>query len=184
MMDFLNIDSGFSLSENLRALRKRLKWSQEELAEKIGLNRGNIASYENGTAEPKICNLVKLAHLFNVSVFDLTHANLKDDGFYEEATLRHQNGFLQTNMPSIGHFAKEAEDFEQAIRGLNCLFRLKMKNMNELSEDMHFAKEQFDQLYGVTEQLLKSHLELIAIVKEKCAESKKMQANGDQHFSA
>lgn len=170
-MDF--IDSDFSLAENLRTLRRRLKWSQEELAEKIGLNRGNIASYENGTAEPKICNLVKFAHLFNISVFDLTHADLKNDDAYSAATLRHQNGFLYTGIPSIDHFVKEAEDYEQAIKGLHCLFRLKTKNMEDLAESLHFAKDQFEQLFGVTEQLLNAHLELIAVVKEKCNESNK-----------
>ncbi len=172
MEEFVNIESSFLLPENLRVLRKRLKWSQEELAEKIGLNRGNIASYENGTAEPKICNLVKLAQLFNLSVFDLTHSNLQADGFYEEATLRYKDGTSQTYLPSVGYFAKEAEDFGHAIRGLHCLFKLKTKDMGELTENMSFAKEQFDQLYGVTEQLLKSHLDLIAIVQQKCTDSK------------
>lgn len=172
MMDFLNIDSGFLLPENLRALRKRFKWSQEELGERIGLNRGNIASYENGTAEPKICNLVKLSRLFKVSVFDLTHSNLQDNDNYEGATLRHQNGFMHSSMPSIGHFSKEAEDFDQAVRGLHCLFRLKTKDIDEPEEKLRFAKEQFEQLYGVTEQLLKSHLDLISIVREVCEPSK------------
>ena len=183
MMDFFNIDSSFFLSENLRALRKRMKWSQEELGEQIGLNRGNIASYENGTAEPKICNLVKFAHLFNISVFDLTHTNLKDDDAYLTATLRHQNGFLQTSLPSMGHFVKEAEDFEQAIKGLHCLFRLKMKNQGILQDDFQFAKEQFEQLYGVAEQLLNSHLELISIVKEKCIENQKKETGNDTCFN-
>jgi transcriptional regulator with XRE-family HTH domain len=171
MMDFLNNNAGFCLAENLRALRKRMKWSQEELADKVGLNRGNIASYENGTAEPKICNLVKLAHLFNLSVFDLTHANLKEDEAYTQAILQHQNGSRISNMPAIGHFFKEAEDFQQAVKGLHCLFRLKVKNVSELPEDMQFLTEQFEQLYGVTDQLLRSHLELIALIKEKCTET-------------
>mgnify|MGYP001215710721 CR=1 FL=1 len=168
MMDFLNANAGFCLAENLRALRKRMKWSQEELADKVGLNRGNIASYENGTAEPKICNLVKLSHVFNISVFDLTHVNLKEDDTFEQAIVRHQNGSRLPLFPAISHFVKEAEDFQQAVKGLHCLFRLKAKNVVELPDDMRFFAEQFDQLYGLTEQLLRSHLDLITLVKEKC----------------
>lgn len=168
MMDFVKNDSGFCLSENLRSLRKRMKWSQEELADKVGLNRGNIASYENGTAEPKICNLVKIAHLFNISVYDLTHNNLKEEGAVESAARAHQNGFSQPGPDLLGQFLKEAEDFQQAIKGLNCLFRLKTKNVSEHPEEASFLKEQFEQLYGLTEQLMASHLEILTIIKDKC----------------
>ncbi len=179
MMDILNSNTGFCLAENLRALRKRMKWSQEDLAEKIGLNRGNIASYENGTAEPKICNLVKFAHLFNISVFDLTHTNLKEDDSYSNALHRHQNGSSFSGLNAVGHFSKEAEDFQQAIKGLQCLFRLRVKNAGDLPEEMQFLTDQFEQLYGVTEQLLHSHLELLALIKEKCTE--RASSNGSSH---
>ena len=168
MMDFAKNDSGFCLAENLRSLRRRMKWSQEELADKVGLNRGNIASYENGTAEPRICNLVKIAHLFAIPVYSLTHSSLKEEGSIEEATLKHQGAFAQPGPDLLGHFLKEAEDFQQAIKGLHCLFRLKTKNAAELPEEAVFLKEQFEQLYGLSEQLMTSHTELLAIVKEKC----------------
>lgn len=178
MMDFVKKDSGFCLSENLRSLRKRMKWSQEELADKVGLNRGNIASYENGSAEPRICNLVKIAHLFNISVFDLTHNNLKEDSSLEQATSRQHNGFAQPGPDLIGQFVKEADDYQQAIKGLSCLVRLKTKNSADLPEEATFRKEQFDQLYGLTEQLMTSHTELLAIVKEKCPTHGASNGNG------
>ncbi|MBI5916804.1 MAG: helix-turn-helix transcriptional regulator [Bacteroidetes bacterium] len=181
MMDFLNNDSGFCLAENLRSLRRRMKWSQEELADRIGLNRGNIASYENGTAEPKICNLVKFAHLFNISIFDLTHSNLNLETSYNQATQHHQNGLPPSSMDALGHFEREAEDYQQAIRGLQCLFRLKAKNSTELPEDVQHLKEQFEQLYGVSDQLLKSHLELIAIIKEKCGDRNQSKPDGESY---
>lgn len=178
MMDFIKNDSGFCLAENLRSLRKRMKWSQEELADKVGLNRGNIASYENGSAEPKICNLVKIAHLFNIPVFDLTHSSLKEEGSIEQATRKHQNGFAQQSLASIGHYLKEAEDFQQAIKGLHCLFRLKTKNTTELPSEAVFLKEQFEQLYGLSEQLMASHIELLALVKQKCPQQAQAE-NGE-----
>jgi transcriptional regulator with XRE-family HTH domain len=71
-----NLNSNF-LPQNLRNLRKRMNLSQEQFAKRIGLNRGNIASYEKGTAEPKICNLLKMANLFGVSILDLTARDLR-----------------------------------------------------------------------------------------------------------
>lgn len=52
------------LALNLRLLRKKFQWSQEEFANRVGLNRGNIASYENGATEPKIYSLLKMSELF------------------------------------------------------------------------------------------------------------------------
>ena len=66
------------LNQNIRFLRKRLSLSQEELANRVGLNRGNIASYENGTAEPRICNLLKLSTLFGISIMDITQKDLSN----------------------------------------------------------------------------------------------------------
>ena len=52
------------IASNLKVLRKSTGWSQTELAECVGLNRGNIASYESGCAEPSINgggNLIRVA---------------------------------------------------------------------------------------------------------------------------
>lgn len=182
-MDLFNNDARFCLAENLRALRKRMRWSQEEMADQVGLNRGNIASYENGTAEPKICNLVKIAHLFRISVYDLTHNNLRDEAAYEQATQRNLNG-AAGSLPALTHFLKEAGDFEQAIKGLQCLFRLKTKNLDGLPTEMLFVKEQFEQLYGLTEQLLHSHLELLSIIKDRCVSQEVVSAKVTERFNA
>ena len=167
MSDFSIDPSNFNLPDNLRALRKRMKWSQEELAERLGLNRGNIASYESGTAEPKICNLVKFARLFNLSIFDLTHSDLKEEAAFIQATQRQSNG---TGLPVIEQYADEAKEFESAIKGLECIFKMKIRNEGELPENMQFFKNQFEQLNNVARQLLSSHVELIATVKSHCPE--------------
>ncbi|HFA49808.1 MAG TPA: XRE family transcriptional regulator [Bacteroidetes bacterium] len=172
MIDCNYDPSNFNLAQNLRALRKRKKWSQEELAERLGLNRGNIASYESGTAEPKICNLVKIARLFKISIFDLTHNDLKEEATYIRATQAHENGSFNPKFPAIGQYAVEAKDFETAIKGLECIFKMKLRDVGEIPEEMAFFKEQFLQLCGVSRHLLKSHLELIATVKSNCNEHK------------
>lgn len=172
-MDFSSNSSNLFLSKNLRALRKRLGWSQEELAEKMGLNRGNIASYESGSAEPKICNLVKFARFFKVSIFDLTHEDLKNEHDYTSATQRHLNGGANPSFPAIDQYANEAAEFESAIKGMECIFKMKMRQMKDMPEEMTFFKYQFEQLSTVAQHLLHSHVELIATVKSKCKEHQK-----------
>lgn len=183
MIDLNNDPSNFNLPHNLRALRKRMKWSQEELAEKLGLNRGNIASYESGTAEPKICNLVKFAQLFNISIFDLTHNDLNEDQTYLQATQRQSNGNAQH---VILQYAEEAKEFESAIKGLECIFKMKTRSIGELPDDLQFFKNQFEQLNNVARHLLNSHFELIGLVKSHCPEhqAKQLEESNGQRAMA
>lgn len=138
------------------------------MATKIGLNRGNIASYETGTAEPKICNLVKLANLFKISVFDLTHSNLKEEEVYQSVANRDANGQNMLPADSMEGYEKEAEDYGSAIKGLLCLFRLKLKGLDESSAEVQSIKDHFEQLHSVSQHLLNSHLRLISLIKNKC----------------
>ena len=46
--------------ENLRNLRKEKDYSQEYLAEKLGVTRQTISKWENGTAMPDLKSLLSL----------------------------------------------------------------------------------------------------------------------------
>lgn len=61
-----------NFAKNLETLRKdkaltlEKGLSQNKLAIELGLTRSMIASYEQGVAEPSLCNLVKIAKYFEV----------------------------------------------------------------------------------------------------------------------
>ena len=55
-------------SENLKALRKEKGLTQTELAKRLGVNKSIICSYENQERLPSLNMLVKLSHIFNVSM--------------------------------------------------------------------------------------------------------------------
>ena len=50
-----------TIGDNIREARKRLKMSQDELAEAIGANRVTISRYESGGYSPSVTALWKLA---------------------------------------------------------------------------------------------------------------------------
>jgi len=52
----------------LRNLRLQANLSQAELAQKLGISRSAISSYENGTRRPNHNMLIKMASFFDVSV--------------------------------------------------------------------------------------------------------------------
>ncbi|HJB26146.1 MAG TPA: helix-turn-helix domain-containing protein [Firmicutes bacterium] len=61
------------ISQNLLSLRRYHRYSQEEVAEKIGVSRQAVAKWETGETIPDILNCDALAELYNVSVDDLIH---------------------------------------------------------------------------------------------------------------
>ena len=61
------------ISEKINQLRREHGWSQEELAEKLGVSRQAISKWENGSAMPDIDKVIKLSELFDVSTDYLLH---------------------------------------------------------------------------------------------------------------
>jgi len=66
-------------SENLKALRKKKGLTQNEMAQKLGLNRPQLGSYEEGRAEPKLEVLQNMAHYFKLSIDELVNRDLGEE---------------------------------------------------------------------------------------------------------
>lgn len=65
------------IAENIRFLREEiLHLSQSDFAERVGSNRGQIDSYENGRAKPKTEVAVKICKLFSIELSDLYNKKL------------------------------------------------------------------------------------------------------------
>lgn len=56
------------LGVRIADLRKKMKLSQYELADRLGFSRGKLANYEQGTREPDYETLQKIADFFDVSI--------------------------------------------------------------------------------------------------------------------
>lgn len=65
------------LSEHIRHQREKLGFSQELLAEKIGVSRQAVSKWETGLSFPSTQKLVMLADLFGISVTELLHGKEK-----------------------------------------------------------------------------------------------------------
>lgn len=55
-------------SDNLRNLRREKEYSQEYLAERLGVTRQTISKWENGTAMPDLKKLTEIAELFDTTM--------------------------------------------------------------------------------------------------------------------
>lgn len=57
-----------NLKEKLQFLRKQNGYSQEQLADKIGIARQTISKWENGQAVPELNGLILLSELYGVTI--------------------------------------------------------------------------------------------------------------------
>lgn len=67
------------LNKNVKHLRVDKGLSQQDLADKIGVDRSTISRIENNTTETTIDNAIKIADTFNVSLLDLLNRDLSFD---------------------------------------------------------------------------------------------------------
>ncbi len=66
------------LYETIQKLRKDAAYSQEQLAEKLGVSRQAVSKWENGTASPGMDRLQDICNVFNVSLGELVGADTDD----------------------------------------------------------------------------------------------------------
>lgn len=60
-----------NFSKNLKALRKANRFTQKELADKLGVSHQAIASWEGGLREPSLDQILKIADIFGVDDLNL-----------------------------------------------------------------------------------------------------------------
>lgn len=58
-------------AQNLKAARKTLKLTQQEIADELGIDRSAIAHYEKGTSLPHAGNIDKLCEILNMTYDEL-----------------------------------------------------------------------------------------------------------------
>lgn len=64
------------VSNNIKSLRKKHQYTQEQFAEKLGIKRSLLGAYEEARAKPRLEILVKAADVFGVSVDELVGKDL------------------------------------------------------------------------------------------------------------
>lgn len=110
-----------SFRKNLRNLRKKNGYTQQELAKMLKLNRSIITAYESGKAFPKLPTLIELADIFYVTIDDLI-------GFPEE---------LAPSNATLKQFAKLTGLNYRAVQTLNYK-KIEGKITNEELEALSF----------------------------------------------
>ena len=97
------------LADKIIELRKKNGWSQEELAEQLGVSRQSISKWEGAQSVPDMARIVRLSELFGVSTDYLLKDNI-------ERTEPAEEGAVEALARTVG--MEEASEFLQ-VRDLN-----------------------------------------------------------------
>lgn len=121
---------------NLKYLRKSRGMSQEAFALKVGLNRGNIVSYEKGAAEPNIRNLMRIAEFLEITIEDLIKVDFRNStGFYQKPGGANLERQLQTTLTAVEvkEMVAKSQSLLAIIQGIGHYHALKSSVKDEKS---------------------------------------------------
>ncbi|MCB0805519.1 MAG: helix-turn-helix domain-containing protein [Bacteroidales bacterium] len=171
-------------AQNLKFLRSSQKLSQELFAQQIGLNRGNIASYEKGTAEPSLTNLLKIARFFRIDVEYLLEGKIEDhremiESLTQTQTLQtngsgapviqFENTFrekLLLNKKNLEDFRKRSDEMSKILEGFRQFHKFKMESSENISEDVRKMAIDYEKLMEVLEDVLNTNKNIISMLEQ------------------
>lgn len=86
--DTINLVMKMNLGNRIANLRKRKKWTQNDLANKIFVTDKTISSWESNRTEPSLEIIVKLSELFDCNVSYLIYGNTKKNDIETEIKIK------------------------------------------------------------------------------------------------
>lgn len=99
---------------NLKLYRKQHGFTQEQVAERLGVSRQAVAKWERGDSLPDIENIIALSDMYEVSI-DFLVRKLHDDPKGADADTKHMFGFTKMNEKGQITLPKKCRD----VFGLN-----------------------------------------------------------------
>ena len=74
------------LPENLKLLRKKFGYQQEEVAAKLGVTQSSVSAHEKGKSLPTVEVLEKISALYGYSMDDLLTDEASSDSIYAQVS--------------------------------------------------------------------------------------------------
>jgi transcriptional regulator with XRE-family HTH domain len=162
-------------AKNLKYLRQKSRLSQEELAALVGLNRGNIASYEKQSAEPSMINLLQIGKFFNTELSDLIGKDLSlhNDLIHQVGEGGSFNGqkakkllvaTLEENRDKIERFRKRSDEMARILDGFRQFHKFRMENAAQLSDDVKKLALDYEKLLDVLQEVLSTNHNMMELL--------------------
>ena len=118
-------NESFSQEDRYDLSRKRKGWSQEELAEQLGVTRQSVSKWEGAQSVPDIQKIIQMSEIFGVTTDYLLKDEIEDTKTEDKEIINR----------------KESEDNPEELRVLT---------MNEASEYLRLRREAAPKMAGAT----------------------------------
>mgnify|MGYP000805026186 CR=1 FL=1 len=92
------------LADKITALRKKAGWSQEELAEQLGVTRQSVSKWEGAQSVPDMDKVVQMSRLFGVTTDFLLKDELSEEDKLTVSRARKIQRFLSQPFFVAGQF--------------------------------------------------------------------------------
>lgn len=116
------------LAEKIFNERKRLGWSQEQLAEHMEVSRQAVSKWESGQSLPDLDKLVLMSQIFGVSTDYLLK---EEDSFPENATSLSEEDFFPKNTTSLKEEDSSPENATSPIESAKSARILRSEEIRE-----------------------------------------------------
>ncbi|MCK9303845.1 MAG: helix-turn-helix transcriptional regulator [Bacteroidales bacterium] len=93
------------LSKNIRSLRRKIGYTQEQIAEYLGISTAAVTQYETGVRVVPASTVSKLALLFNVDEYELYQENPQQQQLLSAFAFRAEE-LQPQDLKSISEFKK------------------------------------------------------------------------------
>lgn len=163
------------LSKNIRHLRKTRKWSQETLAQKLGVKRSSIAAYESKNVRPRLDFIVGLSRLFDLNMSDLIEKDLQAEG--AAAPTAEEQPRVVSNLnklsldvkdrESVKNFVDRSLRIRKMLEGFKVFYRFKLENFEHLSDDARRLTADIENFLFLMEHLMVHNEAVIKAISEK-----------------
>lgn len=127
-------------NDKIKSLREQRDWTQEEMAEKLGLTRNGYAKIERGESLPSLERLDEIAKIFDVNVVELLNLNEKNVIFqtqnqevnYYQQSIHNEN--LQNEIDKlelvVSHLKELLQQKDNEIQALKDLVAMYKKHQS------------------------------------------------------
>jgi transcriptional regulator with XRE-family HTH domain len=124
-----------SIKNNIRSIRKERKYTQEEVADMLGISLTAYRDLEKGSTSIVNGHIIKIADLFNISTEELVlgYQPQPEAGIIME-DVRHEYG------NKIGNLEKRIQDLEKLVRSLEETVATKNEIITMLRKTLDEAK--------------------------------------------
>ncbi len=111
------------LGDKIIALRRQLGWSQEQLAEEMGISRQSVSKWESGMSIPDIDKILKLSEIFGVSTDYLLREEI-EVAQPSEGNTEVNDGVRQVSAEEASEYMEVVESVSEKIAAGVALFIL------------------------------------------------------------